>query len=420
MAERASQMGREFEPARVSGDDAEAVMDEAIRLERAAGSIRVRAAARAAAAHAWKQSGHRSAEDWFADKSGTSKAKAKKKLKLGEQLDRHEKLRDRYGSGGVSDDQAEVIGGAADENPDAEDDLLDAAEDESLHGLKKKAAQAKAEVSDEEERQAKIHDQRYGSGGPDEEGAYRLGGRFAAMPGGIFDTHWQRFRDKVAADAKKKGLKLTAGQIAADALVLMAQTAAEADAGGSLAGLGLPDVTMHILIDDTACERGYVVKGETCEIDGIGPITVQQAMDLTQHGAFVTASSITRDDHGRIDVHRVAHLGTTNPAELTTEKLHDYLAEHGTDVQTIDLPGRAHIPAVLDTAVRIRDRVCRHPGCHHRWRLQRDHKTAVGLGGRTTYHQLQRLCWPHHESKTRDDIRNIRAKKQAERAGPAP
>lgn len=411
LARALRRLSKGFDPALVSAADASAIVDAVTRIERAAGSLRARAAARAAEGPEWKRQGYGSPDEWLAAKTGTSRGQARKSRRLGERLARHEKTRKRLEDGEVSEDQADVVSGAAEENPDAEDDLLDAAEEDPFNRLKEKAAQAKAAASDEEERQARIHAERYGSGGTDEDGAYRLSARWAAHQGGIFATIWARFRDHVAGEAKRRGEALTGGQIGADALLLMAQTAL-LGAEGESGTLPLPEVRLNLLIDHDAFQRGFALRGERGEIDGFGPITVAQAQALAGDSAFVTASLFDGND-----VFSVAHLGTTDPSTLSPEKVLEYLAAHGVDVQALEVDGR-HVPAVLDTAITIRDRVCRHRGCGRRRGLQRDHVVAVALGGKTSYRQLQRLCWHHHQLKTEDDMRKIRARRaEAARAG---
>lgn len=403
-----------FDPDVVHADDAEELMAVFARGERVCASGKTRAATRAAKAHAWKRDGHRSADEWLADKTGETRGRAKRTLELGERLERHEETRERYTRGELSETQAGIVAGAADENPDAEGSLLEAAERESVKGLKEEAARSRAAVADEEARQERIHRDRYASAGTDEEGAYRLSGRMAAFQGSIVDAIWRRFREQVVRDAKRRGQQLSAGQIGADGLVLMAQTAVEhlddEDPRTAGNGLALPQVTLNLLVDEAAWERGHTEAGETCEIDGLGPITVTQARALTQQQAFVTAS----EWDGR-DVRHGVHLGTCDPTTLTTHAVREALDKRGVDVQALEREGR-HVPAVLDTAITIRDRVCTHPGCDRRFGLQRDHVLAVELDGKTTYRNLQRLCWHHHQAKTKDDMTKIRAKKQGERA----
>ncbi len=403
-----------FDPDVVHPDDAEALMAAFVRGERVCASGKTRAATRAAKTHAWKRDGHRSADEWLADKTGETRGRAKRTLELGERLERHEETRERYTRGELSETQADIVAGAADENPDAEGDLLEAAERESVKALKEEAARARAAVADEEARQERIHRERYASASTDEEGAYRLSARMSAFQGSIVDAIWRRFREQIVKDARKRGQRLSAGQIGADGLVLMAQTAVEhldddSPTPGSN-GLRLPPVTLNLLVDEAAWQRGHTEAGETCEVDGLGPVTVTQAKTLTGQQAFVTAN--TWD--GR-DVHHGVRLGTCDPTTLTTESVREALAERGVDVQAIESEGR-HVPAVLDTAITIRDRVCTQSGCDRRFGLQRDHVLAVELDGKTSYRNLQRLCWHHHQAKTQTDMTTIRAKKQRERA----
>jgi hypothetical protein len=57
-------------------------------------------------------------------------------------------------------------------------------------------------------------------------------------------------------------------------------------------------------------------------------------------------------------------------------------------------------PAALDDLIRIRDRECRHPGCHRPAQAcELDHSTPWAAGGPTSARTLVGLCGKHHHLK---------------------
>jgi hypothetical protein len=72
-----------------------------------------------------------------------------------------------------------------------------------------------------------------------------------------------------------------------------------------ISGTKLTTGTRHalILVDATALHRGYTVAGETCLIDGIGPIDVAAARDLL---GDAIVDILVKDG---VDVRTVAHAG---------------------------------------------------------------------------------------------------------------
>ena len=120
LARQLRSASRAFDPATVDVDEASVIVDAVSAIERAAGSIRCRAAARAAEGPEWQREGFSSPDEWLAAKTGTTRGGAHKMRRLGERLGRHAKTRKRLEEGQVSEGQAGVVAGAADENPEAE------------------------------------------------------------------------------------------------------------------------------------------------------------------------------------------------------------------------------------------------------------------------------------------------------------
>ncbi len=92
----------------------------------------------------------------------------------------------------------------------------------------------------------------------------------------------------------------------------------------------------HVLIDHEALLRGRALEGETCEIPGVGPVSVEWVREILG-SAFVTA-----------------------------------IIKRGKDITTVAHLGR-HIPAELMTAMVVSDRECSIQGCSGREYLELDH-----------------------------------------------
>lgn len=116
-------------------------------------------------------------------------------------------------------------------------------------------------------------------------------------------------------------------------------------------------------IDHTALQRGHTVAGETCEVAGLGPISVAVAREL-MGDAFV-AAVITK---GR-DVVNVAHLG------------------RGLNVHQ-------------RTAVEAVGLRCSNRACNRTIALQMDHRTPYADNPETKLDNQDPLCPDCHRRKT--------------------
>ncbi|MGH2772570.1 MAG: HNH endonuclease signature motif containing protein, partial [Actinomycetota bacterium] len=124
-----------------------------------------------------------------------------------------------------------------------------------------------------------------------------------------------------------------------------------------------PNAVVHVTVDHAALVRGHTQPGETCEIPGIGPISVATARELL------------------------------NDAILRV------LVLDGADIKAVCSAGR-WIPSSVRTALEKRDPVCVVPGCECRYRLQIDHIQEFAKSGPTKLANLARLCVTHHYLKT--------------------
>ena len=180
------------------------------------------------------------------------------------------------------------------------------------------------------------------------QGHPEVGGAIKAC---IDDGTRRRFRN-----ARSDGTREPQDRYAADAF---------ADAvAGDPAAAKFGGYSAHILIDHEALLRGHALEGETCEIPGVGPVSVEWVR--AQLGtAFVTA-----------------------------------IIKKGKDITTVAHLGR-HIPAELRTAMIVSGRECSIEGCSGREYLELDHcEIDHAHGGPTAKWNLMWACSIHHTRKT--------------------
>jgi hypothetical protein len=125
-----------------------------------------------------------------------------------------------------------------------------------------------------------------------------------------------------------------------------------------------PRVSINIRVDAKAWERGTTKTGETCEIDGAGPIPVSVAQAMAE-------------------------------GEINT------VGMDGADVVSLVSRTRC-IPANVRRVLIARDPMCVVPGCYRRDDLQFHHWPADFVKSRrTSLDELARACGFHHDLITR-------------------
>ncbi len=175
-----------------------------------------------------------------------------------------------------------------------------------------------------------------------------VGGRIKAC---IEHGTRRRFRD-----ARTDGTREPQDRYAADAFAdAILGDPATAKSGG---------YTTHVLIDHETLLRGHALDGETCEIPGVGPVSVEWVRELLG-SAFVTAIIKQRQGH-----HHRRPPRTPHPRR----------AAHRDD--------------------RLRPGVF-HPGCSGREYLELDHcEIDHAHGGPTAQWNLMWICSIHHTRKS--------------------
>lgn len=346
---------REFAAAldapRLTAERAVKLADLFSELEKIAAAGRTLTTGRVASTRAWRASGASSATAWVAQRAGTTLGEAAATLQTAALLDRLPTVREAFASGRLSDVQAAEISAAAAADPSSESELLSLAERESLPTLRERCRDVRAAVAGDEEATERIRRGRYLRHWTDREGGVRLQARLAPDDAAPLISVIETTAERLRAEARRSGSPEPGEAYAADALVSL------------VSGHRAPRAVVHVHISQTALERGHTVAGETCRIDGIGPVSVAAARRLALGG---TVKVLATDG---VDVHRVAHVGRT-------------------------------IPTHVRTALEVRDPVCVVPGCNRRSGLEIDHLLPFALGGETSLENLARLCRWHHAQKT--------------------
>ena len=381
-----------FEPARYDGKDAARLVEAFTLGKRLCSAGETLAAARAAECNAHLATGHRDPADWLAAVTGASRGEATDVLRVANALPCQPGVEDALREGKLTPQRAKLVTDAVKVNPKRENELVEGAGSDTVRQLKERCLRAKAEgrsAQDAERRRAAMHAARRCRTWTDDEGAFHLealltpeaGGSLAAALDVQTDRHFHRARgagthestDAYRADAL---LALVAGRG-----ILPSGSRRKADEGSSRpkarSGPSDPGTSeptscrgpeprahVQIKVGLESLRRGSVVEGETCEIPGVGPVSVQHARDL---------------------------LG---------DALLDIIISDGVDVTTVVRP-RRKIPTPLATAIMERDQYCVVPGCGKRLGLEKDHwKRPVKDDGEASYDNLVRLCKHDHYLRT--------------------
>jgi len=309
--------------------------------------------------------GHASATDWLASLAGSSTTAAKGRLAAGEAAARIPELGHAVREGVLSTSQLNVVATTAAADLSSVGILLHLVAEEAGHQeLSAAAVRIRAcarSKEGERARRERVHANRHFRWHQDPEGGIR--GEFSCE-----ETHWARIAPTLEAATQARwkaagaagGASFEAHRL--DALIDLL----------SGSGAGTPTATTRrdarprvlVLIDAEALRRGTTVTGEVCEIEGIGPVPVEAAVELLGQGAL------------------------------------QFLIREGRDIATVTRSSR-DLAQKTAAALLARDRICVVPGCGKRLGLEGDHcMVDYSLDGPTTLSNLARLCAAHHDMKT--------------------
>src|SRR6266508_2167132 len=187
-----------LDPSLLHPSDAVRALDAATAVEQRAASIKTLVASRAAEAGQWAHQGHRSPEDWLANKTGTSYGQAAGTLNASEKLGELSGLEGAVRRAELSGPQLNELAAAA--TPDNENQLLEASKNQSFKQLRETCAGEKAKTRSnerEEARAERIHRERYFRASTDADGAYCFEGRTTAAAGARIEAAIGAEADKV-------------------------------------------------------------------------------------------------------------------------------------------------------------------------------------------------------------------------------
>jgi hypothetical protein len=348
----AREAARVADPDALDGEGAMRLLEAGTAIKRAGETLELLAARRLQQTNAGRREGDRTHAHYLARKTGTTRREAEATLRTARHLDPLSVTADALRAGELSTQQAEAITDAVAADPHAETRLLEVAHRSGVNGLRNECRRVKAAaLVDAIARDDEIRRTRFLRTWTDGAGAGRGEWKLPPEDHARVVARVTAELQSVLASAKTPGAPREAAEAnAADALVRMAE--AEGSEGGTR-------VEMHLRVDQAAFERGTTAPGEVCEIEGIGPIPVATARNLSTR-AVVNA-----------------------------------LLVDGTDISRYVNLGR-YIPSALERSLIERDQTCTELGCDVTDDLEIHHIIDVDSDGPTSLENCCRLCKWHH------------------------
>jgi len=359
------QFVRQTRPERVSGDQARQVVALLGETERAASSGIALFSPVVAETGAHAKEGHGSAGAWLAKVTGSSTGAAKDRLAAAQKAAATPELAHALHNGDLSAPQIKLLGKAAATNPESTGELLDllaggSSNEEVSDEVARQRAAARSRET-EQVRRDRVHANRHFRWRQADGGGIQFEGL-------CDEVAWARVQDGLESETQGRWKAAGSGSsddISAhrmDALLDLLGGQPSSNGGGNNAGS--KDPLCVVLIDAEALQRGSTTTGEICEIDGIGPISVDAATELLYDGVvqFMIRSA----------------------------------------KQIVSVTGRSrYVARRLAMTLVARDRTCAVPGCGQSKHLQGDHRIEdFAKGGLTELSNLARLCPSHHDMKT--------------------
>ena len=280
-------------------------------------------------------------------------------LETAERLSALPATAEAFRAGTLSEPQAEAIASAAALNPNEERPLLQRSEQDTFKQLRDECRRVRHAVSDERARYEAIRANRYLRTWSDGEGAFCGAFRTTPDAGARMLLALDAEIGRVFKTARKAGRRESRQAYAVDALEALV-----CGGGGDGATRAKPKAEIRVLVDHSALLRGHTEAGESCEIEGLGPVPVA-VVESWKHDAYLRL-----------------------------------IVTDGIDVKAITRRSR-YVDAHVDAALAVRDRHCIVTGCDVDWRLERDHRVPYAQCHTTSLDGLGRMCWWHHLLKTK-------------------
>jgi hypothetical protein len=329
------------------------------RIERTGRTLKALAAAKVAASVVWEGEGDRSAEDWLARTTGTSRAEAARELETGQHLQALPEVARAAASGELSVKQAEAIAGAAAVDPTAAGRLLDSARSKGLRELQQECRTTRTNADpDPEATRRRIQANRSFRTWTDADGTGHLHLSGPADTIARLDNAVRHRCDRLFREARKEGRREPGDAYAFDAAAELLTSAGE--------GRPVPagaDAKIIVRVDLPTLIRGRAVDGEVCEIAGCGPVPVSVVKEWMRD-AFLAA--VVTDG---TEIGKVIHLGRRFKSEQRT-------------------------------VLQWQDPICARQGCSNRLGLEYDHFEDWALTRTTRTTAAKRFCHSCHALKT--------------------
>jgi hypothetical protein len=343
---------RDLEPGVLDGPGAVRLVELFAEAEHVAAAGKAIATRRVDAAGAYREGGHRSAGELLAAVSGVTVGAAESVLRTAKRLDHLPATNSAFRAGELSEIQAREIADAASKDPSAETALLRTARRQRVKGLKEHCARVvAASIADDEEWARQLHDQRAMYTWSDH-GAFRADVTLAPDRAAGFHAALEAETELLFREARSQGRREARAAYMADALANLVDR-----------GPRKP-IDVRVNTPAAALERGHVVAGEVCEIEGLGPIPVAVARKLTTD-ARVTL--LVRDETDHISQHLLGDPHRSGEAASVA---------------------RGHLPDLRPAGLRQR--------------AQPHHRPHPGLRGRRHPRRAQRLAPLPHVQRPQD------------------
>ena len=342
-----------FEPGLYSGEDAKKLVEVFSKLKRFATSGLILAARRVEETRIHEREGHKRAGTWLAGVTGESVGSAASMLEAGRSIEAHPEISEAFRAGTLSEAKAKEIASAADACPSEAKNLVEAADQMEVGGLKRHCAdvrQSALSKDDSVERYEQMRRNRFCRTWSDAEGMGRLEARLTPDALAVVRSCLDPFERQAFDQARRQGRHESRHAYAADALVSMAKAS-----GSESSGSKGRDTLVRVRVDFVALKRGRTLPGETCSIPGLGPLPV----------------SLVR--------------------QILAESLLELVVTEGEDVKAVCTNSR-HVKKALLIALEERDQTCCVPDCEMSDPLEIDHRTDFARGGPTSLDNCARLC----------------------------
>ncbi len=225
--------------------------------------------------------------DWLAGKTGQTKRDAERDLGAARSVAEGSATDEALKDGDLSADQAREVASGAAADPSAEGSLLDSARKESMAELTRKAKRVRSAATDDAVKNERAHRERDLSAGVDEEtgkGWWHVSGPAAAVA--RMNSFLEPFIQARFDQARRAGEHERRGAYAFDALLDALGLASGRATGDGAVKPARRKAKILVRVDATALRRGHTQAGETCEIDGLGPVPLAAVQELLPDAAI--------------------------------------------------------------------------------------------------------------------------------------